>query len=455
MLFSSMTFISIFLPVLIIIYFLIRQELKNIVLLVFSLLFYAWGEPKFVIIMLLTILVTYAGGLVISKTEKHKKTALIITIVSILSFLFYFKYFNFMISILNDLFHSHIDFLKVILPLGISFYTFQALSYIIDIYRGECKVQKNLYKLALYISFFPQLIAGPIIKYNEICDQIEHRQETLDDVVYGLKRFVIGLSKKVILANNLGIIADKIFIQPPFSFPWYIAWLGAICFTFQLMYDFIGYSDMAIGLCRIFGFKIPENFDYPLISKSMTEMWRRWHISLCTWFRNYVYFPLGGNRKGQKRQIINILIVFLLVGLWHGASWAFVFWGLYIGVLTVLEKILGISKESGKIHINFLKHIYFLLNGFIMVTIFRCDNLHYSFDYIKNMFGLIPSGMFYPLEYYFLGWWEISLFIIAIICCMPVFKGKNIPAFTHIVLLILCIMELAMNTYNPFLYFRF
>ena len=312
MLFSSMTFIYLFLPVVLVLYFSAKPERRNNILLLASILFYAWGEPKYVVIMLLTILINYFGAILIEKFSSHKKLLLVLTIACDLSFLIYFKYFNFIIDNVNARSHGSIAPLNIIMPIGISFYTFQALSYVIDTYRGEVRAQKNIYKLALFICLFPQLIAGPILKYHDIEAQIEKRKVEFDKVNKGVKRFIIGLSKKMLIANTMGAIADKIFSQNPDMFSHSIAWLGALTYSLQLYFDFSGYSDMAIGLGLIFGFNFMENFNYPYISKSITEFWRRWHISLSTWFKQYVYIPLGGNRLGLIRTCQNLGIVFLL-----------------------------------------------------------------------------------------------------------------------------------------------
>lgn len=285
MLFSSMTFVFMFLPIVCAIYLLVRPEIKNYVLLIASMLFYAWGEPRYLAIMILTIVINYFGAYFISRSNHHKKYILAATIIANLSFLFYFKYFNFVMRNINDAFDAQFNFINVIMPIGISFYTFQALSYVVDVYRGEVKVQKDIYKLALYISLFPQLVAGPIVKYHDVAEQIDNRTITFDKVNYGVKRFIMGLAKKMLIANTLGAVADKIFAQPVEQFDVLTAWMGAFAYTFQLYYDFSGYSDMAIGLGSIFGFKFLENFNYPYISKSITEFWRRWHISLSTWFK--------------------------------------------------------------------------------------------------------------------------------------------------------------------------
>ena len=463
MLFSSMTFVFMFLPLVCALYLLSKKELHNPILLVASILFYAWGEPKFLAIMLITIILNYYGAIIVEKSV-NKKIPLIITIISNLGFLIYFKYFNFILDNLNALLHSNIDPLNIIMPIGISFYTFQALSYVIDVYRGECKAQKDIYKLALFICLFPQLIAGPIVKYHDIADQIDDREVNFDKVTLGVKRFIIGLAKKMLIANTMGAIADKIFTQPADSFTPLTAWLGALSYTMQLYYDFSGYSDMAIGLGLIFGFTFMENFNYPYISKSITEFWRRWHISLSTWFKQYVYIPLGGNRKGNNRTYINLFIVFLLTGIWHGASWNFVFWGIWNGFFIILEKATGWCNETGNRFVNILKHIYTIFVFVIGWVMFRSEDMTYALTYIKNMFGLIDvHDVTYNMIYYG-DYIEIFIFITAILCAMPVFKNmiykekKCIKFAVNIWLLLLFIISaasIANSTYNPFIYFRF
>lgn len=471
MLFSSITFLYIFLPVVCLLYLITKKELHNSILLVASIIFYAWGEPKYLAIMLMTIIVNYFGAILVDKLRNNRKKqlfALWVTILINLGFLVYFKYFDFIITNINSVFHSHINLLKVIMPIGISFYTFQALSYLIDVCRGEVKVQKDFYKLALYISLFPQLIAGPIVKYHDVENQIDDRDVTFEKVSLGAKRFIIGLSKKIIIANTLGAVADKIFIQTPDAFSPLIAWLGAVCYSFQLFFDFSGYSDMAIGLGLIFGFKFLENFNYPYISKSITEFWRRWHISLSTWFKNYVYIPLGGNRGGLFKTVRNLGFVFLLTGIWHGAAWNFVIWGLWNGFFIILEKILklGAKDETLSGITRILRHIYTILIFTIGWVIFRSENMTYAISYIKNMFCLTNThNDLYPLLYY-AERFEVIILIIAVICSTPLFSkmlektenNKILKAVVNIWLIFLLIfstMFIANSTFNPFIYFRF
>ena len=466
MLFSSISFIYVFLPAVCFLYLITRKELHNPILLIASIIFYAWGEPRYLAIMIVTIMVNYLGALLIEKYPLKKKLTLTLTIAANLGFLIYFKYFNFILGNINALLHTNIDFIKVVMPIGISFYTFQAMSYLIDVYRGECKAQKDIYKMALYICLFPQLIAGPIVKYHDVAEQIDSREVNFEKVDIGVKRFIIGLAKKMLIANTMGAIADKIFVQAPDTFTPLIAWIGSFAYSLQLFYDFSGYSDMAIGLGLIFGFRFMENFNYPYISKSITEFWRRWHISLSTWFRQYVYIPLGGNKISPNRTYINLAVVFFLTGLWHGASWNFIFWGLWNGFFIILEKMTGWHKETDKPFINFLKHIYTIFIFVLVWVMFRADNMHYAAIYLKNMFGLVKvHDIAYGISYYG-DTVEILTFIIAVICAMPVFskileikqERKILRSIVNIWLIILFILStaaIAASTYNPFIYFRF
>lgn len=383
MLFSTMTFIYVFLPIVCTLYLLIRKELRNHLLLLASLIFYAWGEPKYLLVMLSTIGVNYIFALLIESTKDKNSDlsgeqstsnkglkqhtpliCLIIALVINLSILGYFKYFNFLCENINLLFKANIDFIKVVMPIGISFYTFQAISYLVDVYRGDTRAQRNIYKLALFISLFPQLIAGPIVKYHDVNEQIDHRDIDLNDISYGIKRFIIGLSKKMLIANTFGEIADKVFNQDATAVSPGIAWIGAIAYTLQIFFDFSGYSDMAIGLGRIFGFKFKENFNYPYISKTISEFWRRWHISLSTWFKEYLYIPLGGNRKSPTRTYINLSIVFLATGIWHGAAWNFICWGIWNGLFIVIERFFGLNREKNyKWYQSFMLHASCLLHS--------------------------------------------------------------------------------------------
>ena len=480
MIFSSPIFLFLFLPLVLTIYFISIKPAKNIVLLIASLLFYAWGEPQYIFVMLLSIVINYFVALRLDRIRKNKKFALFILAAGIainLLVLFYFKYAHFMVGIINAIIsHLHINsfiFDEVHLPVGISFFTFHAISYLVDIYRKTYKPQKNLFNLALYISFFPQLIAGPIIRYHTIAAQLEKRKVTFELFVSGIKRFVIGLGKKVLIANTVAGVSDKIFAIPLNEITTGLIWLGIICYTIQIYFDFSGYSDMAIGLGRMFGFNIPENFNYPYISRSIQEFWRRWHISLSSWFRDYVYIPLGGNRVSEIRVYTNLLIVFLLCGLWHGANWHFVAWGLFYGIILALErwKLSGILSSLWKP----LQHIYALLLVMIGWVLFRADNLNMAFFYIKSMFGLIAggSGQKYYINLYLTNDVIVAI-TLGILFSIPLLKiVKNIsprtilklpitkyasPIFelaSLIAIFVSSIIFMATSTYNPFLYYRF
>lgn len=460
MVFSSAIFIFGFLPILFLFYFLCPKKLKNYVLLFFSLLFYAFGGLKYLLIMALVVFADYIGALLISKYKRHKKCFLILTIsINILVLMFY-KYTNFFLMNINNLFNIDIPILDIIMPIGISFYTFQAMSYVIDVYKGEVKVQNNYFLLLLYVSLFPQLIAGPIVRYQTIEKEITKRKVSYNDISYGLERFILGLAKKLIIANQMGKLADIAFSG---NFSCAISWLGAIAYMFQIYFDFSAYSDMAIGLGRIFGFHFLENFNFPYMAKSITDFWRRWHISLSTWFRDYIYIPLGGNRKGIKRQIINMSVVWLLTGFWHGASWNFIMWGLYYLIFLILEKF--VLKNILKKTPDLLKHIYALLIILIGWVLFRVENMSQFFDIIKTMFSFdlnstsLMEARIYLETYY-------VYFILAILFSTNVYyvicdKFKNKKVFEVIkyvfliVLFVISIMFLAQSSYNPFIYFRF
>ncbi len=469
MLFCSMSFIYLFLPVLCGLYFVSAKKYHNILLLFASIIFYAWSESRYLPIIFFSVLINWAGAIVIDKFSHKpsvKKLCLLSVLLINLGNLFYFKYFDFLINNLNGLFHTHISLLNIVLPLGISFYTFQALSYVIDVYRGNVSSQKNLLNVALYICLFPQLVAGPIIKYHDISEQITSREVNFENVNIGVKRFIIGLSKKMLIANTMGAVADKIFIQDVNSFSHLTAWLGSLAYTFQIYYDFSGYSDMAIGLGLIFGFRFMENFNYPYVSKSVTEFWRRWHISLSTWFKEYVYIPLGGNKHGKLIQIRNLGIVFLLTGIWHGASWTFIVWGIWHGVFIIFEKIFELDKNSSNRSLSILKHIYAIVIISAGWVIFRSDSLSYAIAYLKNMFfinSVESSKVLYLLPYY-IDKFDIVIFIIAVVCSMPLFRNilnwqnKYVKILVNFWLIILFVSSTAViteGTYNPFIYFRF
>lgn len=465
MLFSSLTFLFVFLPVVLFFYWIVRPQLRNAVLLLSSIFFYAWGEPRYVLVMLATILINYFGALAVDKYRTKKIYAVSVTIVCDLLFLFYFKYFDFFISNINEAFHSNFGLLNILMPIGISFYTFQSISYVVDVYRDEVPVQKNLYKLALYISLFPQLVAGPIVKYHDVAEQIENRQVDYEVIVLGIKRFIVGLSKKVLIANTMGAIADNIFSQSVDELSVAVSWLGAVTYSLQIFFDFSGYSDMAIGLGLMFGFKFKENFNYPYISKSITEFWRRWHISLSTWFKEYVYIPLGGNRISQKRTYINIAIVFLLTGFWHGANWTFMLWGVWHGLFNIIEKATGIFKDSGVRWKEGVKHVYALLVVLFGWVLFRADNITYAWAYIRNMIGFYDSSSYLMFNSY-VTIFDLFILVLAIVFSTPIasnflnissenFWKNKFQNVSLIILFVISVSFLVASTYNPFIYFRF
>lgn len=470
MLFASTVFIFAFLPVVLILYYLPLKRTRlgqNILLLVSSLLFYAWGEPKYVLIMIGSILVNYLLGLLIDKFRNSKlwsRVILTITAVANLSVLFVFKYLVFAIKNINSLADLSLTVPNITLPIGISFFTFQAMSYVIDVYREKGEAQKNPMNVGLYISFFPQLIAGPIVRYETVAYQIKHRKETFDNFSTGVVRFIIGLSKKVLLANTMAVIADLSFDMPNKELTVVMAWLGAIAYTFQIFFDFSGYSDMAIGLGKMFGFDFLENFDYPYISRSVSEFWRRWHMSLGTWFRDYVYFPLGGSRvKSKARLVFNLFVVWALTGIWHGANWTFLCWGIMYFVLLTIEKLIGWEKKHPD-KFNILKHIYTLFFVIMGWVLFRADSLTDAANYIATMFGngqlVDNTTVYYAINY-------VVYFIIAILVSTPIFKiiskkvnGKN-PAIMVLstlglfALMVVSVSYIVKGAYNPFIYFNF
>ena len=477
MLFSSLVFLYIFLPIVLLLILICKQTWHNWILLIASLIFYAWGGVSFTILLLLSITLNYFVGLYIDRfkgTIKSKR-ALIIGIIFNLLLIVIFKYANFLVDNVNELGYwlgfPKIKLPPILLPLGISFFTFQAISYIVDVYQGKAQVQKRYADLALYIALFPQLIAGPIVRYHDIAQQILERQLSRTKFALGIERFIVGLGKKVLLANNFAFVADEIFAVAPQSLDPITAWFGLLCYTLQIYFDFSGYSDMAIGLGKMFGFDIPENFNFPYISKSIREFWRRWHISLSNWFRDYLYIPLGGNRKSLKRTYINLIIVFFLTGLWHGASWSFVFWGLFHGFFLVLERI-GFGKQLSNIW-SPIAHIYTLLIIMIAWVFFRIEKFPEALAYCGALFGLNPSSATnFDLNFY-LNYELILALIIGLLASTPVFKtigqywnsqqenraaielGGILSSFGLMLIFIYCTMNLVNSSYNPFIYFRF
>lgn len=474
MLFSSLTFLFSFLPCLLLLYFIVPKrfiKLKNMILLVFSLCFYAWGEPKYIILMLGTVLISYLFGLAIhaygEKGQKQKQRfVFVLSVITVLSSLVYFKYMNFLLANVSFLLPFDFKTVNIILPIGISFYTFQILSYLIDLYRGKLKVQKNFFHLALYISFFPQLIAGPIVQYETIEDQLMNRKESFDKVINGLERFIIGLGKKVIIANQTAVIADAIYNSQTLSnYSSLVYIVGMLAYTFQIYFDFSGYSDMAIGLGKIFGFEFLENFNYPYIANSVTEFWRRWHISLTTFFREYLYIPLGGNRVSKGKWVRNMLVVWLLTGLWHGAAWNFILWGLYYFILLYLEKTI-LKKALEKLP-NVLKYIVTFIIVNIGWLLFRVNQLADAGTVLKGIItnqgeiGLTGLCNENPAVIFAL------IFCIAAPLCMTDLGHKIHQRYegqvwyqllrkgTLMGIFVICTMFLVSSTYNPFIYFRF
>lgn len=473
MLFSSLVFLFIFLPAVIFLYYISGKKLRNLVLLIFSLFFYAYGEPKYLLVMLASIAANYFLGLFVDKyrdEEKKAKFILTLAVVMNLSIIGYYKYTNFLIQNANMIFKTSLPFMKIVMPIGISFFTFQGLSYVIDIYRGHGKVQKNPLNVALYISLFPQLIAGPIVRYETVAEQINDRKESIAAFSYGIERFILGLSKKVLIANSVGLIADEIFSTQISDLSVVLAWIGILAYTAQIYFDFSGYSDMAIGLGRMFGFEFLENFNYPYISRSITEFWRRWHISLSTWFRDYVYIPLGGNRVSNAKFLRNIFIVWFLTGLWHGAAWNFIAWGVYYGCLLIIEKLF-IGKYIEKLW-NPLQHIYTMFFVVLGWLFFRSDTLNYAIQYLTVMMGIRGQSILNSQALYYLFEYKFEL-IIAFFASFPIYpliqhRIKNISVdwvrnltinyvkpLVLIGLLLMCIMYLVNSTFNPFIYFRF
>ena len=456
--FSSIAFIFYFLPLVLICYYLSPYRLKNFVLFIFSLLFYAWGEPLYIFIMIFSIFSDYIHAIIIDKNRGNikSKIALISSIIINLSLLAFFKYSDFLISIYNNISNNNVPLLNIILPIGISFYTFQTMSYSIDVYRNEAPVQKNIISLASYVTLFPQLVAGPIVRYSDIANDLNNRTHNFDKLYDGVCRFIIGLSKKVILANNLGVIWFNIKSSNYNNLSILTAWLGIICFTLQIYFDFSGYSDMAIGLGKMFGFSFLENFNYPYISKSITEFWRRWHISLGIWFRDYVYIPLGGNRCAKLRWLFNIIVVWFLTGLWHGASFNFILWGLYFGFILILEKLFLLKKLKSLP--NIISHVYVITLILISFVLFDITSLSDVFKYYKAMFNFNNVLFDKTFLYYLIP--NISLLIIGILGSTPIFKNifskYTILKFITLILgLIISTSFLVDSTFNPFLYFRF
>lgn len=466
MVFSSTIFLCVYLPLVLLGYYICPKKGKNLFLLIVSLIFYAWGEPKYVFLMIFSILVNYVFGLLMDKHRENKKRLKLMLVISViidLGLLSVFKYTDFIITNINSVFGAGFDLLNIALPIGISFYTFQAMSYTIDVYRDDVRVQRNLIDFGMYITMFPQLIAGPIVRYSDVQDQLAVRNVTTADFSEGIMRFVVGLGKKVLLANQMGAVWTQIYALGG-DISALMAWTGAAAYTFQIYFDFSGYSDMAIGLGRMFGFKFPENFRYPYESVSITDFWRRWHITLSTWFKEYLYIPLGGNRRGLARQALNLLIVWTLTGFWHGAGWNFVMWGLYYFAILFIEKLF-LLKALDKLP-RLFRHAYALLLIVIGWVIFASDDVSVMLPYLSSMFG--ANGALGGMDVYTL----LTRAALMVICCVAstelprrllvtaAGKMNEKAAFTvksvlTLVLLALSVVFLIGDSYNPFLYFRF
>ena len=471
MVFSSTLFLFRFIPIIMILYFLTPGRTKNVLLLLGSLIFYAWGEPIYVLLMLFSTVSDYLHGRAIGKARSKmiKQIFLVSSIIVNLGVLGFFKYADFLVGTINQLTGSQIPLMNLPLPIGISFYTFQTMSYSIDLYRGNAKVQKNLLDFAVFVTMFPQLIAGPIVKYVDVEKNLRDRKPDLLQIHYGVRRFIFGLAKKVLLANNIGLVWTTISARDYSTISAMSAWIGILAFAFQIYFDFSGYSDMAIGLGACFGFHFPENFNYPYISRSITEFWRRWHMTLSSWFKEYVYIPLGGNRKGLGRQLVNILIVWTLTGIWHGAGWNFLMWGLWFAFWLIMEKLF-LKKLLGALP-GIVANIYTMLIVLFGWVFFAIENGTQAWNYLKIMLGMGSAGWVQNAAL-FDGVENILLFVVAVIGSTPVFAwigrkmaksttgwgiaqwrflDKLIPA----ILLIASIAYIVDATYNPFLYFRF
>lgn len=472
MVFSSLVFLCIFLPVIFCLHSVIPfTKVRNVLLIIASLIFYAFGEPVYVILMIISAILNYTCALLMGKA--NRKAVLTAAVVINIGILCVFKYTGFFVTTLNSVLHLHINVPQITLPIGISFFTFQALSYVIDVYREQVGIQKNFFKVLLYISFFPQLIAGPIVKYRDIAVEIDQRRVKLKEAAPGFRRFICGLGKKVLIANTMAVAADNIFSQGFETINIVAAWIGAVAYAMQIYFDFSGYSDMAIGLGWMFGFHFKENFEHPYGSLTIREFWRRWHISLSSWFKEYVYIPLGGNRKGKVRAGINKVIVFFLTGLWHGANWTFVIWGLFHGLFSFFEEFVPALKKLPRV----ILHIYTMLVVIVGFVIFRADTLTQAFTFIGKMFtGFDFSALSMSFACQQMTPFFIVMLIVAVVCCGPIrplvlklraaaLKDGGLTSKQNFVQMILyvaafalllwCIIRLSGGSYNPFIYFRF
>ena len=474
MVFSSTLFLFLFLPVTLLGYYLIKDEFKNYWLLLVSLIFFGWSQPNYLWIIILNIVINYSCAMLISNVKSLRKMILIVAVAANLAILFYFKYFDFAIDSINTFLGCNFALRNIVLPIGISFFTFQGMSYVIDVYKGGVAAQKNIFKVGLYIVLFPQLIAGPIVRYKDIAVEVDNRRTTLDDFSSGIERFIIGLGKKAIIANTMAVTADAVWKNGAAGNTWMIAWIGSIAYTLQIYFDFSGYSDMAIGLGRMFGFHFNENFNLPYISKDITEFWRRWHISLSSWFRDYVYIPLGGNRR---HLYVNLAIVFLLTGIWHGASWHFIAWGVWNGAFILAERVIktgnrrkGISSAQKE---SLLKTILLKVNTLLVVhfgwVLFRAPNTRDAVKFAATMFGLIVPEKAGFTVFWYLDRWTILIMISGILfassiptklaAAVKAHASENAVMIGKYILLLavlyLSMIRIVSGTYNPFIYFQF
>lgn len=472
MVFSSTLFVFGFLPLLLLCYFIAAPQYRNYILLIFSLVFYGWGGPKYLVLMCFVVFADYAFALAIAQTKKIglRKLFVVLSVVANLGVLGYYKYTNFLVDNINHVAHTNIQIADIVLPIGISFFTFQAMSYVIDVYRGDVAVQKNPFYVMLYVSLFPQLVAGPIVRYKTVENEIKDRTITVDDFAAGLERFILGFAKKIIIANNVGALADKIFGMAQVDMS--LAWVGAVSYTLQIYFDFSAYSDMAIGLGRIFGFHFDENFNFPYIATSVADFWKRWHISLTNWFRDYVYIPLGGNRKGMPRMYVNMFIIWTLTGVWHGAEWNFILWGMYYFVFQAAEKLF-LGKILSKLP-KVIQHIYALFVITVGWVIFRCDSgLSQCARYLKSLFSMQVTDRGLTFIRVYASQYGIYV-LLGIIFSIPFYrvikkwcqtklegkdKAKAVAAVVGYIALLglfyISVLFLVNSTYNPFIYFRF
>ncbi|WP_268626781.1 MBOAT family O-acyltransferase [Paenibacillus alvei] len=468
MVFSSLIFLYFFLPITILIYFIAPNQLRNATLIVASLVFYAWGEPVYIFLMLFSTVIDYVYGLLIDKYRYRKSTAralLFCSLVGNLGILGFFKYYGFLVENINSLFGLHVEVTTLPLPVGISFYTFQTMSYIIDVYRDKVPVQKNLISFGTYVTMFPQLVAGPIVAYGDVSKQLANRQITISLFGEGTQLFIRGLAKKVLLANHIGMLWSSIKATAMSDVTVATSWIGILAFTLQIYFDFSGYSDMARGLGKMFGFELTKNFNYPYIATSVSEFWRRWHMSLGSWFREYVYIPLGGNRVGIVKQLRNLLVVWFLTGLWHGASWNFIIWGLYFGCFIVMEKLF---LHKWLLHLpRGIGNLYTLLIVMVGWVFFDLDRLSAALAYVEAMFGLGTHHFVDNNTYYYLST-NLMILLLAILAATPLPKrmflalkqryplgSAILSPIVYVLFLLLSTAYLVNDTYNPFLYFRF